>query len=114
MYGDTVVGGEGTDDDAAISYVVLNLGPIERGVGTVRNHLRSIGYFYNVRGGVGPLKGMAMLQNLTRGATRRKGPSQRKMPVTADDLGKIYDATDWGNPDSATLWCSVDISWFSC
>lgn len=53
-----------------------------------------------------------MLQNLTLGGRREKGPTKRKMPVTADDMEKIYDFADWGNPDSVTLWCTASIAWF--
>ena len=109
----TLAGREDTADDDAISYVSLNSGPLERGVGTVQNRIRAICYFHKVRDGTNPLKGMARLQNLTIGARRGDGPSKRKMPVTADDLGEIYDAIDWGGPKSVTLWRSVSISWFS-
>ena len=34
------------------------------------------------------------------------------MPVAAEDLTQIYDATDWQNPDSVTLRCAISIAWF--
>ena len=66
-----------------------------------------------VRGGSDPPKGMVRLQNLMLGARRGKGPAKRKMPVTAEDLNKIYEAVDWGNPDSVILRCTISIDWFS-
>ena len=34
------------------------------------------------------------------------------MPVTADELGKIYDSAGLENPDSVTLWCAISVAWF--
>ena len=106
-------GSDDANEDAAISYVVLNMGPIARDVGTAQNHLQATGYFREVREGVNSSNGMVRLQNLMRGARRGKGPTKRKMPVAAGDLNKIYDAADWQNPDSVTLRRAISIAWFS-
>ena len=62
------------NESAVISYVTLNLGPMERDVGTVQNHLQAIGYFHRVRIGINPLREMNRLQNITKGARREKDP----------------------------------------
>ena len=105
---------ENADDNEseAIAYVVLNLGPLERDVGTVQNHLKAIGYHHKLQYGENPLKTMTRLQYLMEGARREKGPAKRKRPVTPEDINQVYSATDWNNPDSVTLWCSISIAWF--
>ena len=104
------------DDDAneaaVIAYVVLNIGPLERDIGTVQNHLQAIGYFHKIYYGRNPLRSMTRLQNLMKGARREKGPTNRKMPVTIEDLNCIHSSVDWDNPDSVTLWCTIIIAWF--
>ena len=100
------------NEAAVIAYVVLNLGTMERDVGTVQNHLQSIGYFRKAKFGATPLREMFRLQNVIKGARREKGPAERKLPVTTEDLNHIYDVIDWPNPDSVTLWCTISIAWF--
>ena len=100
------------NETAVIAYVTLNLGPIERDAGTVQNHLQAIGYFHKIRSGINPLTTMYRVQNIMKGARREKGPTERKLPVTAEDLNRIYNKVEWGNPDSVTLWCSLSLAWF--
>lgn len=111
-YLSSVPGSEETNEGDVIAYVVINLGPLERDAGEIQNRRRAIGYSRKVREGVGPLKGMARLQNPTRGARQEKGQAKGKMPATAEDLNKIKDTIDWGNPDSAALRCEVSIACF--
>ena len=75
-YFPSATGSEETNKNAAIAYVALNLGPLERDVGTVQNHLQAIGYFHKVRDGYNPLTGMVRLKNLMRDA--RKGRANAK------------------------------------
>ena len=100
------------NEAAVIAYVVLNLGPLERDVGTVQNHLQAIGYHRKIQYGDNPLRSMTRLQFLMKGARREKGPAKRKLPVTTEDLNHVYNMTNWDNPDSVTLWCTVSIAWF--
>ena len=100
------------NDAAVIAYVVLNLGPMERDIGTVQNHLHAIGYFHKMQFGLNPLRYMRRLQNLMKGARRAKGPAKRKLPVTTEDLNHIYNMADWANPDSVTVRCAIAIAWF--
>ena len=51
-----------TNEAAVIAYVVLNLGPLERDVGTVQNHLQAIGYHHKIHYGDNPLRSMTRLQ----------------------------------------------------
>ena len=106
------VGDKDENETSAIAYFTLNLGPVERDVGTVQNHLQAIGYFHRVRFGNNPLREMARLQNIMKGARREKGPCKRKLPVTAGDLNCIYQKTNWDCPDSVTVWCAISLAWF--
>ena len=101
-----------SNETEVIAYVVLNLGPLERDVGTVQNHLKAIGYHHKMQYGENPLKTMTRLQYLMKGARREKGPAKRKLPVTTEDLNQVYMSTNWSNPDSVTLWCTISIAWF--
>ena len=47
----TAPGREEANEEAAVAYVVLNLGPLERDVDAVRNHLQAICYFRKVTEG---------------------------------------------------------------
>ena len=100
------------NESAVIAYVTINLGPMERDVGTAQRHLQAIGYYRKVRAGANPLREMNRLQNITKGARRGKGPRKRKLHVTAEDLNCIYNKIDWGCPDSVTIWCTIAIAWF--
>ena len=104
--------GKDDNENAAIAYVTLNLGPLERDVGTVQNHLQAIGYFHKIMIGINPLREMNRLQNIMKGARREKGPTKRKLPVTADDSNCIYKKVNWDYPDSVTVWCTISIAWF--
>ena len=55
---------------------------------------------------------MARRQNPKKGARRETVPRRRKLPVTADDLSRIYNEVDWGNPDSVAIRCEISIAWF--
>ena len=55
---------------------------------------------------------MNRIRNITKWARREKGPRRRKLPVTVEDLSRIYNKVDWDNPDSVTIWRTVSIAWF--
>ena len=46
------------------------------------------------------------------GGRREKGPTKRKLPVTREDIGHVYNMLDRPNPDSVTLRCAISAEWF--
>ena len=74
--------------------------------------MQAIGYYHKLRFRVNPIREMNRLQNIMKGARREKGPCERKLPVTVEDLNRIYDKVDWASPDSVTIWCTISIAWF--
>ena len=42
----------------------------------------------------------------------REWAIEAKLPVTTEDINRIYDRIDWYNPDSATLGCVISIARF--
>ena len=60
------------NENAAIAYVALNLGPMERDLGAIQNHLQAIGYFRKLRTGTNPMRTMNRLQNIMKGARRER------------------------------------------
>ena len=98
------------NESAVAAYVALNLCPMERGA--AQNHLQAVGYFRKSRFGATPIREMTRPENLTKGAWRERGPCKRKLSVTAENLNRIYDKVDWGNPGSVSIWCAISVDWF--
>ena len=100
------------EEDSAMAFAALHLGPMEKDHATAQTYITAITHYHKVRSGDNPIGGMKRLQLLLKGAKRLKGPTNRKLPVTVEDLKVVYDMLDVpNNIDNRILWCSVLLGW---
>ena len=101
-----------SEEDSVLAFAALHLGPLERDHATVQNYMTAISHFHKLHDGFNPLLGMKRVQLLLKGAKRVKGPTNRKLPVTVEDLKVVYELLGVdGNIDNRILWCSILLGW---
>ena len=49
---------------------------------------------------------------MVRGLKRAKGPTQRKLPISVEDLGTLKGTMDLAQSDQLTLWTATLLGWF--
>ena len=74
------------EEDSASPYVALPVGPLGKEVSTMVTHLSAIGYLHRARRGINPLTQMSRVQLMLKGLKRAKGPANRKLPASLEDL----------------------------
>ena len=100
------------EEDSLMAFAALHLGPLEKDQSTVETYTTAISHFHKLRCGYNPLLAMKRLQLLLKGAKRAKGPTNRKLPVTVEDLEVIsgmLHAKD--NIDNRILRCNILLGW---
>ena len=101
-----------TEEDIALSYVALSVGPLGKEVSTMGAHLAAIGYFHRVRNGVNPLTQMSRVQIMLKGLKRAKGPANRKLPFPHDDMMALKGLLNLQDVGQLIFWVSA-MGWFS-
>ena len=78
-----------SEEDGALAYVALSVGPLGKEVSTMVTHLSAIGHFHRIRTGPNPLTKMARVQLTIKGLRRSSGPEKRKPPFSTEDIRAI-------------------------
>ena len=73
-------------EESLIGYLALSAGPLNKDTTTMTTHVHGIGYFRRVKLGTNTVGVMAMVQLMTKGMRREKGPTARKLPFMVGDL----------------------------
>ena len=104
--------GLGAEEESVLSYIALSAGPLGKDISTVVGHLNAISYFHRVRTGQNPALLMRRVSLMIRGLRRAKGPTQRKLPISIEDLKTLSGMTDHTKIDQQILWITVLLGWF--
>ena len=67
-------------------------------------HLNAIGYYHRVKIGYNPVLAMPRVSLMVRGLRRAKGPTQRKLPISLEDLREVKNMMDLAQIDQYILW----------
>ena len=100
------------EEDSALSYVALSVGPLVKEVSTMVTHLSAIGFFHRVRIGVNPLSQMSRVQLMLKGLKRASGPTNRKLSFAIEDLRALKGLLNLNDADQACLWTCILTGWF--
>ena len=87
------------EEDSVLSYVALSVGPLGKEVSTMVTHLSAIGFFHRIKYGPNPLNRMSRVQLMLKGLKREKGPTNRKLPITVEDLRALKGLLNLKDPD---------------
>ena len=100
------------EEDVALSYVALSVGPLGKEVSTMATHLSANGYFHRVKTGHNPLKEMPRVQLMMKGLRRPSGPENRKLPFSLEDIRSLKGLLNLKDVAQITLWASILVGWF--
>ena len=101
------------EEESALSYVALSVGPLGKEASTMATHFPAIGFFHRVKHGVNPLTHMSRVQLMLKGLKRAKGPTNRKLPITLDDIRALKGLLNLQGPGQLCLWATILTGWFS-
>ena len=104
--------GVACEEESALAYLALPVGPLGKDIATVVGRLNSISYFHRVRTGINPISLMPRVSLMIRGLRMAKGPTQRKLLVSIEDLNILHSMLDHDNIDQQIVWAAVLLSWF--
>ena len=85
---------------------------MEKDISTVVNHLNAIGYHHRVRTGTNPISLMPRASLMIRGLRRAKGPAQRKLPISLEDLRTLNGMIGHKQIDRQIQGATVLLGWF--
>ena len=100
------------EEESVLPYLALSVGPLGKDITTVVGHLNALSYFRRVKSGFNPISHMPRVSLMIRGLRRAKGPTQRKLPITIEDLTTLHDMIDHTDINQQTLWGTVLLGWF--
>ena len=100
------------EEDSALAFVALYMWPMKKDHATVQTYTTAIPYYRKLQMGFNPLAEMKRLHLLLNGSKRTKGPTNRKLPATVEDLKVTHDMIDVkNNIDNRILWCCILPAW---
>lgn len=105
-------GGVEREEESALSYISLSVGPLGGDITTVVGRLNAGGYFHRVTIGQNPTVDMPRVMLMVRGLRRAKGPTQRKIPTTIEDRMALNGMLDLGQVGQQILWATILLGWF--
>ena len=75
-------------------------------------HLSAIGFFHRIKYGPNPLNRMSRVQLMLKGLKREKGPTNRKLPITVEDLRALKGLLNLKDSDQLCLRAVILTGWF--
>lgn len=95
-----------------LSYLALSVGPLGKDITTVVGHLYAISCLRRVKSGQNPISLMPRVSLMSKDLRRPKGPTQRKFPISIEDLRTLSGMLGHTNIDHQILWAAVLLGWF--